>query len=90
MFKSLLIFYFSFIFGNSFSKHDCETNAKNLSKLDLNTMEEKPLVSEVFNNAIDVLNKQDRELPQVQNILPLLLKGIGIHHGGLLPILKVF
>jgi ATP-dependent RNA helicase DOB1 len=27
-------------------------------------------------------------LPQVSNILPLLRRGIGVHHGGLLPILK--
>lgn len=25
---------------------------------------------------------------QVENVLPLLKKGIGIHHGGLLPLLK--
>ena len=29
-----------------------------------------------------------KHLPQVDNILPLLRRGIGIHHGGLLPILK--
>ena len=61
-----------------------------LAKLDLTTVEEKRLVSDVFNNAIEVLSKQDIELPQVRNILPLLRRGIGIHHGGLLPILKVF
>lgn len=37
---------------------------------------------------MDVLSEGDRMLPQVQNILPLLRRGIGIHHGGLLPILK--
>ena len=35
-----------------------------------------------------VLSEEDRSLPQVQNVLPLLKRGIGIHHGGLLPILK--
>lgn len=61
-----------------------------LAKLDLTTVEEKRLVSEVFNNAMDVLSEEDRKLPQVENVLPLLRRGIGIHHGGLLPILKVF
>merc|ERR1711892_1548 len=35
-----------------------------------------------------VLSEEDRGLPQVENVLPLLKRGIGIHHGGLLPILK--
>lgn len=51
-------------------------------------VEEKKLVDEVFNNAMDVLSEDDRKLPQVENVIPLLRRGIGIHHGGLLPILK--
>ncbi|XP_022900243.2 exosome RNA helicase MTR4 [Onthophagus taurus] len=72
----------------SFSKKDCELYATQMTKLDLNSAEEKKLVDEVFNNAMDVLSDEDRHLPQVENLLPLLRRGIGIHHGGLLPILK--
>lgn len=72
----------------SFSKKDCELYAMQLAQLDLNTIQEKQLVDEVFNNAMDVLSDDDRKLPQVENVLPLLRRGIGIHHGGLLPILK--
>lgn len=72
----------------SFSKKDCEVYAMQMAKLDFNTTEEKKLVDEVFNNAMDVLSEDDRQLPQVENVLPLLKRGIGIHHGGLLPILK--
>ncbi|KAF7277949.1 hypothetical protein GWI33_009065 [Rhynchophorus ferrugineus] len=72
----------------SFSKKDCELYATLMTKLDFNTTAEKQLVDEVFNNAMDVLSDDDRHLPQVENILPLLRRGIGIHHGGLLPILK--
>lgn len=72
----------------SFSKKDCEIYAMQMAKLDFNTNEEKKLVDEVFNNALDVLSEEDRNLPQVENVLPLLRRGIGIHHGGLLPILK--
>lgn len=106
--------------------------------------EEKRLVEEVFNNAVDCLSDEDKKLPQVkqdeqivvasfltpqcsyyettqnncskavhvsyfsysvlivagngltdcwlctqvEHVLPLLKRGIGIHHGGLLPILK--
>ncbi|XP_001356169.3 exosome RNA helicase MTR4 [Drosophila pseudoobscura] len=72
----------------SFSKKDCEIFAMQMAKLDFNTADEKKLVDEVFNNAMDVLSDEDRRLPQVENVLPLLRRGIGIHHGGLLPILK--
>ncbi|XP_072023609.1 exosome RNA helicase MTR4-like [Amphiura filiformis] len=72
----------------SFSKKECEAYAMNLSKLDFNTNEEKNLVAEVFNNAIDCLCDEDKQLPQVEDVLPLLKRGIGIHHSGLLPILK--
>ncbi|OXB55703.1 hypothetical protein ASZ78_000740 [Callipepla squamata] len=72
----------------SFSKKDCEAYALQMTKLDFNTDEEKKMVEEVFNNAIDCLSDEDKKLPQVENVLPLLKRGIGIHHGGLLPILK--
>ncbi|XP_045157858.2 exosome RNA helicase MTR4-like [Mercenaria mercenaria] len=72
----------------SFSKKDCEAYALQMTKLDFNTDEEKDLVQEVFNNAIDALSDEDKKLPQVEHVLPLLKKGIGIHHGGLLPLLK--
>lgn len=36
---------------------------------------EKQLVDEVFSNAMDVLNEDDRRLPQVENLLPLLRRG---------------
>ncbi|XP_069483381.1 exosome RNA helicase MTR4 isoform X1 [Ambystoma mexicanum] len=72
----------------SFSKKDCEAYALQMSKLDFNTDEEKKMVEEVFNNAIDCLNDEDKKLPQVEHVLPLLKRGVGIHHGGLLPILK--
>ncbi len=72
----------------SFSKKECEAYALQMAKLDLNTGEEKRLVDEVFDSAMRVLSEEDRCLPQVENVLPLLRRGIGIHHGGLLPILK--
>ncbi|TRY65301.1 hypothetical protein DNTS_015452 [Danionella cerebrum] len=72
----------------SFSKKECEAYALQVAKLDFNTDEEKKLVEEVFNNATDCLSDEDKKLPQVEHVLPLLKRGIGIHHGGLLPILK--
>jgi len=49
---------------------------------------EKKLTEQVFSNAIDSLSDDDKGLPQVESILPLLKRGIGIHHSGLLPIIK--
>ena len=72
----------------SFSKRECESNAMQMSKLDFNSPEEKQLTRAVFTNAIESLSVEDRTLPQIESILPLLERGIGIHHSGLLPILK--
>ncbi|KAJ3323503.1 ATP-dependent RNA helicase mtr4 [Boothiomyces sp. JEL0866] len=72
----------------SFSKKECEANALQLSKLDFNGQDEKDLVKSVYTNAIHSLGEDDRTLPQIEHLLPLLQRGIGIHHSGLLPILK--
>ncbi|GAA5989430.1 hypothetical protein JCM5350_000703 [Sporobolomyces pararoseus] len=72
----------------AFSKRECEGLALQMSKLEFNSDEERDMVSTVFNNAISNLSDDDRGLPQIEHILPLLKRGIGIHHGGLLPILK--
>lgn len=72
----------------SFSKKDCETYALQMARLDFNNAEEKQLVEQVFSNALEALSEDDQQLPQVQTLLPLLKNGVGIHHGGLLPILK--
>ncbi|KAJ9072343.1 ATP-dependent RNA helicase mtr4 [Entomophthora muscae] len=72
----------------SFGKRECENYANEMSKIDFNTAQEQQLVAEVFSNAIAPLDNEDRSLPQITNILPLLKRGIGIHHSGLLPVLK--
>ncbi|GAV52401.1 hypothetical protein ZYGR_0AG03920 [Zygosaccharomyces rouxii] len=72
----------------SFSKRDCEELALKMSKLDFNNEDEKAALTKIFNNAVALLPETDRELPQIIHLLPLLKRGIGIHHSGLLPILK--
>ncbi|TBU31517.1 antiviral helicase [Dichomitus squalens] len=72
----------------AFSKRECEALALTMSKLEFNTTEEQDLITNIFNNAMENLSPDDRQLPQISNLLPLLKRGIGIHHGGLLPILK--
>ena len=72
----------------SFSKNQCESYALQMSNMTFNDDSEKSMVDKVFSSALDMLSEEDKELPQIQNILPLLKRGIGIHHSGLLPILK--
>jgi ATP-dependent RNA helicase DOB1 len=72
----------------AFSKRDCEALALTLSKFEFNSTDEQQAVEKIFANAIAGLAPDDRMLPQIANLLPLLRRGIGIHHGGLLPILK--
>ncbi|KAJ1630764.1 P-loop containing nucleoside triphosphate hydrolase protein [Pavlovales sp. CCMP2436] len=45
-------------------------------------------VHEIFSSAIAQLSDEDQQLPAVVRMLPLLLRGVGLHHSGLLPILK--
>ncbi|KAH8103288.1 rRNA-processing arch domain-containing protein [Cristinia sonorae] len=72
----------------AFSKRECEALALTMSKFEFNSTDEQDLVTNIFTNAIENLAPDDRQLPQITNLLPLLKRGIGIHHGGLLPILK--
>ncbi|MCJ1312813.1 ATP-dependent RNA helicase mtr4 [Agyrium rufum] len=72
----------------SFSKAACEAYALQMSNLAFNDNSEKAMVETVFNRALESLSEEDRQLPQIAHILPLLKRGIGIHHSGLLPILK--
>ena len=41
-----------------------------------------------FTKAIQRLDPDDQELPQVRFMKGLLAKGVGVHHSGILPLLK--
>ncbi|ERN12540.1 DExH-box ATP-dependent RNA helicase DExH10 isoform X2 [Amborella trichopoda] len=72
----------------SFSRRECEQHALAMSKLDFNSQEDKDVVEQVFRNAIQCLSEEDRSLPAIELMLPLLQRGIAVHHSGLLPIIK--
>eukprot|EP01083_Nonionella_stella_P179748 639098_1 len=73
----------------AFSKREVEGHALALNDaINFCTKEESDMIEDVFNNAIDSLSDKDKQLPAVRSLLPLLKKGIGVHHGGILPILK--
>jgi ATP-dependent RNA helicase DOB1 len=72
----------------SFSKRECEAFSMSLKNCDFNSEDERDSIDRIFHNAMQTLSEEDQQLPQVQMMLPLLKRGIGIHHGGLLPIVK--
>ena len=72
----------------SFSRRECEQYAMAAEKLNFNSSDESAAVEEIFTSAVDGLGAEDQDLPAITSILRLLKQGVGIHHSGLLPILK--
>ena len=71
-----------------FSKKRCEENADALSNLDFCTASEKSAIHMILEKSLARLKADDKQLPQIQRIRELLSRGIAVHHGGLLPIVK--
>ncbi|KAG0040219.1 ATP-dependent RNA helicase mtr4 [Podila clonocystis] len=86
--KMILMKKFHPVIVFSFSKLECEAYAHQVSKLEFNNDEESTMVDKVVDNALDPLSESDKTLPQITTIRTLLRRGIGVHHAGLLPILK--
>ncbi|KAK6638723.1 hypothetical protein RUM43_006990 [Polyplax serrata] len=70
------------------SRKRCDACAESLASTDLTTAKEKFHVRRFFYQSIQRLKEPDRQLPQVLKMQRLLENGIGIHHSGILPILK--
>ena len=71
-----------------FSKKRCEENADALAKLDYCTATEKSTIHMILEKSLARLTPDDRQLPQILRMRELLGRGIAVHHGGLLPIVK--
>ena len=73
-----------------FSKDKCESLAKNLQKsgINLTTEEEKKTIEEIYICAILTLSEEDQNIPQIRSMLNILKLGIGIHHGGMIPLIR--
>ncbi|KAN0100273.1 DSHCT (NUC185) domain containing protein [Tylopilus felleus] len=70
------------------SKKRCEENAATLTNADLCSSVEKSEVHVAMEKALSRLKGSDKKLPQIRKMRDLLSRGIGVHHGGLLPIVK--
>lgn len=71
-----------------FSKKRCEENADALSNQDFCNATEKSHIHMIIERSIARLKPEDRQLPQIVRLRELLSRGIAVHHGGLLPIVK--
>lgn len=71
-----------------FSKKKCEEYADTLGSIDFCSAKEKSEIHRFIDRAVSRLKKEDRELPQILKIREMLSRGIAVHHGGLLPIVK--
>ncbi|XP_067173330.1 superkiller complex protein 2 [Apteryx mantelli] len=72
----------------TFSRSRCDEHAAALGSLDLTSSAEKSEVHVFFQKCVARLKGSDRQLPQVLHLAELLKRGIGVHHSGVLPILK--
>lgn len=87
----------------TFSKKRCEENAATLVNADLCTAVEKSKVHVTIEKALERLQGEpptiiqysdltcvgsDKKLPQIARMRDLLSRGVGVHHGGLLPLVK--
>ena len=71
-----------------FSKKRCDALADVLKSLDLTNSSEKSEIHIFCDRAVSRLRGSDKELPQVLRIREMLKRGLGVHHAGLLPIVK--
>lgn len=72
----------------TFSRKRCDDNIYLLSNLDLNTASEKSRIHLFITKSLTALKKEDQEIPQIVHLCESLKRGIGVHHSGILPIMK--
>ena len=54
----------------------------------LNNKDEAKLVHEVYNNAVAGFSDDEKKMKSLNALLEFLLRGIGVHHSGLLPVVR--
>lgn len=72
----------------TFSRRRCDSNARMLQSLDLTTGEEKSRIHKFVTRSLDRFKESDRKLRQVVALKEMLKRGFGVHHSGVLPLLK--
>eukprot|EP00794_Sanderia_malayensis_P015879 gene15879-17479_t len=72
----------------TFSRKQCDNSATQLTSIDLTSKSEKSSIHVFIQKCVARLKGLDKQLPQVVWMQELLKRGIGVHHSGILPILK--
>ena len=62
--------------------------AKMLSLKKLITRQEENQILDFYDQVVSSMPIEDQSIPQVQELREILISGIGVHHAGLLPIIK--
>ncbi len=71
-----------------FSKRSCEEYGRALQNLDATNIVEKKKIQEFISNAMHGINENDASLPQILRMKEQAIRGVAVHHGGLLPFVK--
>eukprot|EP01053_Blabericola_migrator_P013085 Blabericola_migrator_1__13084@NODE_889_length_6163_cov_243_088911_g626_i0_p3_GENE_NODE_889_length_6163_cov_243_088911_g626_i0NODE_889_length_6163_cov_243_088911_g626_i0_p3_ORF_typecomplete_len426_score64_90Helicase_C/PF00271_31/8_1e14rRNA_procarch/PF13234_6/2_3e07_NODE_889_length_6163_cov_243_088911_g626_i021953472 len=71
-----------------FSRKRCESLADGIPNILQLSQETRSKVHVFVKQSLAGLSEDDQQLPQIKFVQTLLNKGVGIHHGGLLPIVK--
>ncbi|KAK1442652.1 ATP-dependent RNA helicase ski2-like protein [Babesia gibsoni] len=72
-----------------FNRAKCEAYAKEMPNLNLSyTQVQRSKIHLFVKESLSSISEADRNLPQVKGIVKLLYRGIGVHHSGLLPLMK--
>jgi ATP-dependent RNA helicase DOB1 len=72
----------------SFSRRACEGAAMHARGLEPLSDAKQTAIRAVFDAAVATLGETDQQVEQIEKLLPLLLRGVAVHHSGLLPVLK--
>lgn len=70
------------------SRNRCDRNLQALQSVDLCTSSEAYHIQSYFQKCLMKLKPEDRDIPQILTLQDSLKRGIGVHHSGILPILK--
>lgn len=76
------------IIAFTLSRKKCDRYVEQLNHLSLTTGSEAGAIRTFFSKCLSKLKPEDRVIPQVLTLQDSLTRGIGVHHSGILPILK--